>query len=292
MSVSSAMAQGNANDESWYDISGKAYVGYGYDSNVSVSELDTNTDTSDTATHTNAMLKANITPTQRWSFTASAQYTGTRYHEQSDFNLAVATYSGEISYQSPWAKVGMHHYHADADLDSQRYLTYKQTGISAANGFLERAYWRLSADSIEKELPTATARNSDAEALRGDVFWFFKQGAFLKVGATYHDEDAVDASFDYAGKKLDVSYALPFTLFAKASEVTLAYEYEQRQYANEVEGGTGREDDRQRIKASVEYSLYEFADLTLRTQYGNYDSTLVGADYKETLAELGIKLHF
>lgn len=292
LNMSFAAAQSNENDGTWYDVSGKAYLGYGYDSNVSVSELDTNTDTSDTATYSRAQLKVKLRPNKRWTFAGSAQYANTKYKEQSAFDLAITTYSGEMSYQAPWVKIGMHHYHANADLDSIRYLTYKQSGVSAGNGFLERAYWRVSADSIDKELPADTRRNSDAEALRGDVFWFFNQASFIKFGASYHDEDALDTQFDFAGKKVDVSYALTFPLLDKMSEITVAYEYEQRAYENEGPGGVGREDDRQRIKANFTYPLYDFADISLNTQYGNYNSTVVSADYKETVAELGVRLHF
>lgn len=292
LNVSFVAAQSHVKNSTWYDVSGEAYLGYGYDSNVSVTELDTNTDTSDTATYTRALLKVKLTPHERWTFTGSAQYAGTQYKEQSAFDLAITTYSGEISYQAPWVKIGMHHYHAGADLDSIRYLTYQQSGVSVGNGFLERAYWRLSADNIDKELPADSRRNSDAEALRGDVFWFFNEASFVKFGVGYHDEDALESQFDFAARKVDVSYALSFPFLTKTSEVTFAYEFEQRAYANVERGGIGREDDRQRIKANLIYPLYDFADISFNTQYGHYQSTVAGADYKETLAELGIRLHF
>ena len=51
-------------------VTGEAYIGAHHDSNVNVSELDTNTDTSDSAIKGNAKLKLALMPTDKWQFSA------------------------------------------------------------------------------------------------------------------------------------------------------------------------------------------------------------------------------
>lgn len=290
-------------------VTGEAYIGAHHDSNVNVSELDTNTDTSDSAIKGNAKLKLALMPTDKWQFTASAQHSETRYNALSNFDLAITTLSGEASYQLSWSKVGVHHYYAIADLDNNTFLTYQQSGVSLANSAFTQGYWRLSVDTIDKSFESVPERDADALSGRIDGFWFFKNQSFMQLGAKYQNEDALNQAFDYSSYGIDASYTYPASLWGSALDIKLGYEMENRQYGQgslsseptasgapfsefEQQGGRRREDDRHVFKASIEYAAMENVDFILSTQYKDYGSTLVSADYQETIGEIGVRFHF
>lgn len=287
-----ALAQDASTEPQWIEFDAQAYAGYGYDSNVSVSEIDTNTGEGDSALYAKGKVKASITPHEKWQLNTSAQYALTEYNDYSVFNLAITTLSAEAVYKADWAKVALHHYSADAKLDDSDYLTYRQTGLSVGRAWQQKGYWRLSVDNISKIFVATPERDSDANALRSDVFWFNEAQAFWQFGFTFQQEDAQDNTFDYTSYLADVAYTTPLTWLHKDTEFTLSYHYETRDYAGAREGGIGRNDHRQRIKAVIDYPVSRHVDVMLSTQYGNYSSTTDSADYKETLAELGIKLYF
>ncbi|MBQ4829139.1 hypothetical protein J8L84_07610 [Alteromonas sp. MMG017] len=290
-------------------VTGEVYVGAHHDSNVNVSELDTNTDTSDSAIKGNAKLKVAIMPTDKWQITASAQHSETRYSELSDFDLAITTLSGEASYQSSWAKIGIHHYYANANLDDNAFLTYQQSGISLANSAFTQGYWRISVDTIDKSFESVPERDAKALSSRIDGFWFFENHSFIQVGVKYQNEDALAQAFDYTSHGIDASYTYPANLWGKALDIKLGYEMESRLYGKgsqssepttsavpfseiEQQEDGRREDNRHVFEASIEYTAMENVDFIVSTQYKDYGSTLVSADYQETLAEIGVRFHF
>ena len=290
-------------------VTGEAYVGAHHDSNVNVSELDTNTDTSDSAIKGNAKLKVAIMPTDKWQNTASAQHSETRYSELSNFDLAVTTLTGEASYQSAWAKIGIHHYYANAELDNNAFLTYQQSGISLANSAFTQGYWRISVDSIDKSFESVPERDAKALSSRIDGFWFFENQSFIQMGAKYQHEDALAQGFDYTSHGIDASYTYPANLWGKALDIKLGYEMESRHYGKgsqsseptasrapfsefEQQEDGRREDIRHVFKASIEYAAIENVDFIVSTHYKDYGSTLVSVDYQETLAEIGVRFHF
>ena len=181
-------------------------------------------------------------------------------------------------------------------------MWYEENFIELANKFYDKKVfdyvylicgkgsqkWSFSAGMKN----SSTERDSDANALRSDVFWFNEAQAFWQFGFTFQQEDAQDNTFDYTSYLADVAYTTPLTWLHKDTEFTLSYHYETRDYAGAREGGIGRNDNRQRIKAVIDYPVSRHVDVMLSTQYGNYSSTTDSADYKETLAELGMKLYF
>ena len=82
------------------------------------------------------------------------------------------------------------------------------------------------------------------------------------------------------------------TVFSKPLKLTVAYQLDVRDYASEQDGGIGREDDRHVVEMSADYAIHNNVDIKLSTQYGDFASSVDGANYQETIAELGINVHF
>ncbi|AXT38766.1 hypothetical protein D1814_08800 [Alteromonas sp. BL110] len=277
-------------------FSGSGYVGYRHDSNVSVSELDTNSNVDDSAVQSKALLKVSVKPTNEWENELSISRADTRYQTLSEFDLGLTTLSASTKYTLDFAKLGAHYYHASATLDGRDFLTYQQYGLSAGKLLGQRTYLRISSDLIDKKFKNrpedAPIRDSEAVALRSDLFYFFEGDDFFQIALKYQNEDAQDNAFDYTGKGIDLAYTYPFAVFSKPLKLKVAYQLDMRDYASVQDSGIGREDDRQLIEMSADYAVYDHIDIRLSTQYGDYASSVDGANYQETIAELGINVHF
>ncbi|MCU7553418.1 hypothetical protein OCL06_02260 [Alteromonas sp. ASW11-19] len=273
-------------------FSGEVFGGYGYDDNVSVNELETSTREGDSAWHYGAAGKATFTPAKKWQFTAGAKHQATRYQQQEDFDLAITTLSATGSYQADGAKVGAHHYYADAQLGDSGFMTYSQSGMSLGRGFAEGSgYWRTSLDHINKTFDTLSERDATAKALRTDAFWFFDASQFIQLGVVLHDEDAEDEQFSYQSPTLSVAYQHPVSIFSKQAKIDVSYSYSHRQYtATELQ--PEREDHRRKTELTFTLPLASSLDISLAASHGNYQSTNVSADYQETKTELEMRWAF
>ena len=289
-------AVNNANKHKAVSLTASGYVGYRHDSNVSVSELDTNSDVADEALQTEAQLTLTVKPTSKWQSVLSVSQANTNYQTLSEFDLGLTTLSANTSYAFDFAKLGAHYYHANAKLDGNDFLTYQQYGLSAGKLFGQNTYLRLSTDLIDKQFDNtpedAPIRDSDAVSLRSDLFYFFEGQDFVQLAFKYQNEDAQNNIFDYTGTGVDIAYTYPVTAFGKPLTLTLAYQLDMRDYANEQDGGIGREDDRHNVELSADYAIHNNVDIKLSTQYGDFSSSVDGANYQETIAELGINVHF
>lgn len=288
-----AMNDSSISDEkSWFSLTGKGYVAYQHDSNVGISELDTNSNSADSARYIKGNLKLSITPTDAWVNDLSVTHSDTAYSEQSEFDLDITTVGVASSYAFEAAKVGVHYYHANASLGSKRFLSYEQYGLSLGKLIMQRGYVRLSADKVTKQFETALDRNSNADTLRADMFWFFEDDDFVEFALTYQDEDASDNAFTFKSNGLEMGYSYPVSFFSKVLTFKLAYQLNNRNYANATTGGIGREDDSQRIKLDINYEVLRNMDVVLSAHSGDFESTLAQADYSETVAEIGVNFHF
>lgn len=273
-------------------FSGEVFGGYGYDDNVSVNELETSTREGDTAWHYGAAGKATFTPAKQWTFTTGAKHQATRYQQQEAFDLAITTLSATGSYQADWAKVGAHHYYADAQLGDAGFMTYRQSGLSLGNGFAKGSgYWRTSLDHITKTFDTLSDRDATAQAFRTDAFWFFDAAQFIQLGVVLHDENAQAEQFSYQSPTLSVAYQHPVSVFSKQAKIDVSYSYSHRAYTS-TELQPKREDHRRKTALTFTLPLASALDVSLAAEHGNYQSTTVSADYQETKTELEVRWAF
>ena len=291
-------ANQSANNDAKYTLSGSAYVGVRHDSNVSVSELDTNTALSDNALQTEGKLQLKLAPTKKWTSTFSISRADTHYNNLDDFDLGLTTYSVQTDYAFEIAKLGAHYYHADAHLGGEGFLTYQQQGVSAGKQLGKQAYLRVSADNIDKQFDVAKGRDSEANALRSDAFYFFDTSDFIQLALKYQKEDAVDNAFDFTSVGADVAYTHPLSMLNKPLSLSFTYTFDSRSYSRASqsdllrEDGRRREDDRHRVEVKMNTEVHTHVKLSFSTEYGDYASTFTGADYEETIAELGVNVHF
>lgn len=273
-------------------LSGHVEAGIAYDDNVSITEIESSAREGDSAWLLGGALKGEYSGFEKWTFSAGVKHQTTRYHTLSDYDLSLTTGSLEAKYDASVAKLGVHHYHADATLAGEGFLTYTQSGMSVGKAFGGgQGYWRSSADSITKRFDELGFRDADAVAFRTDGFWFFDAAEFVQVGVLYHDEDAVDQAFSYQSPGVSLSYQRPLSFISEAMTFNASYAFSKRDY--EAAGDESeREDHRRRAEVSLRYPLMTSLEVEVGASHGNYQSSLISADYEETKAEMSVKWQF
>lgn len=284
----------DAPEEERFSVSGAVELGGEYNSNVSVTELETAIGQADVATALEAGINLTWRLTDRLRADGGYSHTATRYQEFSDFDLGMDLFYGDLGYEFDRLSVGTSYYHADAALGGDDFLTLEQYSIYAGRLFGDSVFLRGSINAADKTFDTLGQRDSTGGGFGLDAFWFFNQGrSSLVFGYTYGDEDARQEQFSYENHTFRTSLSNRFTLVGRDSRLQLGLRLQERGYRGVTPAiGVPRDEQQQVAEAEFEVSLNRYFAIVSRLEHGSYQSNLASADYNETRAFLGLKLSF
>lgn len=291
-SVSSGAAIAQNNDE--FIVSGSLEAGAQYNSNVSVSELESATGQSDTSGKLDAGIDGNWQASERLSVNSGYSYSGQRYQDFDAFDLDLHLLYADISYELDAFSLGSNYYHADAKLGGDNFLALKQYSFYAGKLFAEQWFLRGALNFADKSFDDFAQRDADTEGLSLDAFWFFNQGrSSIVFGYAFDDEQARAAAFSYEADTVRLRYSHRFNLIGNETEIRLSTRLQDRSYKAVTPGlGAPRDDSQHITDARLEMSLMPSLAVAFELERGDYQSNLGSADYTENLASVSVKLSF
>ncbi|MEX2333760.1 MAG: surface lipoprotein assembly modifier [Pseudohongiella sp.] len=277
-----------------FTLSGSLEAGAEYNSNVSVSELESATGESDTAGNLDAGIDANWQASDRLSVDAGYSYSAQRYQDFNAFDLDLHLLYGDVSYEFDQFSIGSNYYLADAQLGGDDFLTLKQYSFYAGKLFADQWFLRGALNFADKSFDDFAQRNADTEGLSLDAFWFFNQGrSTLVFGFSHDDEQTQDPAFSYDADTLRLRYTNRFSLLGNDTEFRLGTRFQDRNYQAATPGLGARRNDRQHVTdARLEMSLTDYLAVATQIERGDYQSNLSSADYTENRASVSLKLTF
>lgn len=281
-------------DDDNFSVSGSVELGAEYNSNLSVSELESASGRSDGAGVLDAALDLSWQPAPRVALDAGYSYSASRYSDLDSYDLDMHLLYADLSRDFGPFTLGANYYFADAGLGGDDFLELDQYSLYAGKLLNGNWYLRGALNFSDKAFATFAERDADNQGYSIEIFRFFEQGrSNLMLGYGYEDEETRAAPYAYEADSLRLRYSRRFSLASRDSRLQLGYRWQDRDYLNVTPLiGARRGDRRQVLDANLEVSMLEQLDLIGGWEYGNYRSNLDSADFNENRLSLSARLSF
>ena len=271
-----------------------AGVGYQYDSNVNIAQLDSNTGEADSALTYELGLDGDIPVTDKLSLNIGYGYTRTAYQEFSEFDLGLHQGTAQLGYRIGHFDTAIALRQFVVMLDNERFMDIRQVSPSVSRLFGESFYLRAAYTSAEKTYEENVERDAVNDAIGADAYFLLDgMKQYVAIGIEAASENARDAELDYDGTRLKATYGHQLQWLSRDLEFKARVQVENRDYANVTESiGAPRRDERFRASLSAGLPLSETFSLEGEAAYGDNASNLDSAAYDETVFSVNLTAAF
>lgn len=283
---------GSNGDKRKADWSAEIGIGAEYDSNVSVDEIDTTINESDTATVIDAELGVSKPISDNVEFGLSYDISQSWYQEFDNLNRQTHIVGAELEVEVGKTDTGLSYYYINSRLDGDSFLESQRVSPYLSRFLSKKWYTRGAYVFSDKTLEERSERDAQFHAGEFDLYYFHRGlRSYFNFGIRYKDEDAESDEFDYQSGLIKMRYVRRFQLFSKLSRWELAWRYEDRDYSDVTPAiGDQRRDKRHRFKTDLEIPISNRTELSVYYKYGDYQSNLDRADYLQHV--VGTRLVF
>ena len=276
------------------ELSGALGLGYEYDSNVAVDELDRASNLGDNALVSSLDLALDSDLTD--STAASLSYDYSRVDYQSFDTLSRETHMLGANLSSDWGAVttGINYFYIAALLDGDDFLTYQRISPSLSGFVSKRWFLRGAYVHGEKDVSRRRGRNAINDGLELDSYYFWRGLIrYFNIGYNYRTENSQADRFDYDAHQVKIRFVQRFELGDRLATVELGLRHEVRDYTGITPSiGEERDDDRTRFKIEMEVPFGEHIQWLVYAGYSDYVSNLPAADYEQSLVGTRIEILF
>jgi len=269
-------------------------VGTEYDTNVFVDEVDLSSGQGDRATLLNVGVGVKQPLGEDSNFSLNYDISQSSYQRYSRVDRRTQILGADISTAVGRGNAGVSAYFIDSRLDGSAFLGYLRLSPSVS-GFLARKWFARSAYVYsERRISGREQRDADTHSGELDLYYFHRGlRSYFNIGYRYRDENAVAEELDYASHALKLRYIRRIDALDRRLKAELALRYEQRDYDTpEPTIGEPRDDTRLRLKADLEIPIVDHLSWQLYTSYGDYESNLLRADFKQTVVGTRLELRW
>lgn len=281
-------------NQSGPDLSVDARVGYLSDSNVNVTQLDTNTGSDDAALDLELGVAAKLPVTERLKLNLGYGFSSVRYETFDEFNLALHQLRGSLDYRIAGFDTSIAAEQYIADLDNDRFLDVRQATPSVGRLFAERLYLRAAWTLAEKDYDQNPERDATNQAARLDAYVLLDgMDSFLSFGYVSDSENAFDDAFDYDGTRLSVGAGQRIGEGTRSLMLRARAHYDQRDYTGITPSiETERSDQRFRADVTATLGLNEALSLEGKIGYADNASNLDAANFDELVYGVSVGVSF
>ena len=269
-------------------------VGYAWDDNVGLDELERATGESDEVTSLEAQGSALFAFQDRVSLRLSAGLTDDSYQKFSQVDRRTESIGVNLEAKLGKTAVGINWFDVSADLNSDPFLTYERLS-PYVSGFVSKK-WFLRGEYVygKKTIARRLGREADSHSVSIDSYYFI-QGLkrYAVLGYTFRADDARANRYDYNSHALKVRYVQRATVSGLPLEFEMEGKFEDRQYkAPDPMIRAEREDTRWRFSTELRLIVTEHASVVVHLKNSDYDSNLPTATYSDLVVGTEIRLSF
>ena len=269
-------------------------VGYAWDDNVGLDELERATGESDEVTSLEAQGSALFAFQDRVSLRLSAGLTDDSYQKFSQVDRRTESIGVNLEAKLGKTAVGINWFDVSADLNSDPFLTYERLS-PYMSGFISKK-WFLRGEYVygKKTIARRLGREADSHSVSIDSYYFI-QGLkrYAVLGYTFRADDARANRYDYNSHALKVRYVQRAAVSGLPLEFEMEGKFEDRQYkAPDPMIRAEREDTRWRFSTELRLIVTEHASVVVHLKNSDYDSNLPTASYSDLVVGTEIRLSF
>ena len=269
-------------------------VGYAWDDNVGLDELERATGESDEVTSLEAQGSALFAFQDRVSLRLSAGLTDDSYQKFSQVDRRTESIGVNLEAKLGKTAVGINWFDVSADLNSDPFLTYERLS-PYVSGFVSKK-WFLRGEYVygKKTIARRLGREADSHSVSIDSYYFI-QGLkrYAVLGYTFRADDARANRYDYSSHALKVRFIQRETVGGLPLEFEVEGKFEDRQYkAPDPMIRAEREDTRWRFSTELRLIVTEHASVVVHLKNSDYDSNLPTASYSDLVVGTEIRLSF
>ncbi|MDG2461124.1 MAG: surface lipoprotein assembly modifier [Luminiphilus sp.] len=269
-------------------------VGYSWDDNVGLDELERATGESDEVTMLEAQGSAEFSLGEETSVRLSASLIDDSYQNFSQVDRSTASIGANFETTVGQTTIGINWFDVSADLDDEHFLSYERISPYVA-AFLSKQ-WFMRGEYVygEKEIEKRPGREANSHTISVDSYYFL-QGLkrYTVVGYSFRIDNARANRYDYESHAIRARYVHRETLSGLPIELEFEARWEDRQYkAPDPFIQVEREDTRLRVSAEIRISTTQHTSFALHIKNADYDSNLPTASYSDLVVGTEFRLSF
>ncbi len=266
-------------------------TGIEYDTNVSVVEVDTSTAEGDFAALLDLGIEYETEIAPDTSLEIGYDFGQDIQFDFTDFNTQTHRGSLELSHDFGDVDVGASYQFIHSRLGGDGFLTINRVSPYVSTYVGDRtAYLRGSYIYTDKNFVGVADRDSDVNAINGEVFYFLNGlTTYFILGYRYESEDAVGPEFDFTAHNTKLRVIQRFPLGDRRAKFRAGWRYENRNYDSITPSiGAIRDDERHKFDASVEIPLNDIFYAELEYNYDIFNSNLPSVDFNQSVVTFRI----
>lgn len=270
-----------------------AALGTGYDSNVSVEEIERPSGEGDRFRSSDLQFDVSDT-IHGITGTLTYAYSRNSYEEFDNVNRETQTWGASLEGKLGNTRLGASYFAADADLADNPFLTYRRFSPHISGFISRRWFLRGAIVDAQKDITDRPGRAADNMAMEIDGYYFWRGlRRYFNVGYSYEQEDSRANRYDYRAHLLKLRMIQRFSMNGSLGTFEIGGRFETRDYTDITpQIQAERDDSRIRLRAELTLPLQQHLHWRIYARYGNYDSNLASVDYEEAVIGTQLELRF
>jgi hypothetical protein len=294
-----------------FEFDGELQLGAEYNTNVHIKELELASGESDISSILAGQLNGHWRPTDKLKLDMSYSLRQQEQLKASQFDSQLQLMSADLSYGFDLFTLGSNFYHANAKLADDPFLTMQQASLYGAGFASDKLYLRASLTLADKEFDKTPMRDADNTTLTTDLYYFLDSGkSFVSLGISYGEEEAKDTAFSYHNWGAKLGWSTQTVGWEMEQKWQLGWQWDKRDYSKGItsanaasdskniyhfapyQSSSERNDYLNKLYASWEIAFTSYLALETKLEYGDTDSSLSSADYRDTRSSMLLKVRF
>lgn len=279
-----------ADDKPW-NIN--ASVGYEYDSNITVQEVDVKTGEGDVAALLDFSASYEV-EVGKSTFEAGYSFSQSLHQDATGFDLQSHIITALAKHKFDGFDLGVNYLYINTSLGGDSFLEIHKASPYISFFATPSVFIRANYSYTDKNLETSNDRDAETHSIGASGFYFMNHAkSYFMVSYRYDSLDANADRFDYNGHDVKVRYQVKFPWAGRDARFRIGGRYLKRNYdAVTPSIGEIRDDKRTSIESMLEVPFFDSWTARLKYRYTDAMSNLASADYTENLVTFEIGFEF